>query len=315
MASIQHLINNIPLDSQYATVQQGTGYLAAVNVSRPALTAAYRQGSIPNPLTPQFEERTISVILNAWGGRFAEETSRILRAATMPQITLGRTVNGVTQECRAELVGVSESDNDLPHVEPLTLTFAIPGVWWRSTSTMQRTLDANESNQLLLPAAGEAITTSTGYWTRWEGEENNSTSALADFVTMWEGAENDSASVLYDELPEGFFGDAPIPDMVFRLPVNVTYASVTDPLSGTGVSWQGSASSSYTYVDAGSLTAWRSTSDSAWTGGTTVKGVDYPARGPLQAFPQMDGSYTLSAEIVGADSGATITANFKLSWW
>lgn len=34
------------------------------------------------------------------------------------------------------------------------------------------------------------------YWTRWEGEKNNSPSLLADFYTYWQGAPNNSPSVL-----------------------------------------------------------------------------------------------------------------------
>ena len=34
------------------------------------------------------------------------------------------------------------------------------------------------------------------YWTRWQGEKNNSPSMLADFYTYWTGAPNDSPSVL-----------------------------------------------------------------------------------------------------------------------
>ena len=34
------------------------------------------------------------------------------------------------------------------------------------------------------------------YWTRWQGEENNSPSLLADFYTYWTGAPNNSPSVL-----------------------------------------------------------------------------------------------------------------------
>ena len=34
------------------------------------------------------------------------------------------------------------------------------------------------------------------YWTRWQGEENNSPSVLGDFYTYWQGEPNDSPSVL-----------------------------------------------------------------------------------------------------------------------
>lgn len=311
-ASITHTINGMRLDSRWATVQRGATFLAGITTSRQALTAATRQGTIPSPYRPQFEERTVDVILNAWGERFSRETARIVRLATLPQVTLGRTVDGVEQHAAAELVSVSEGDSDLPHVEPITLRFAIPGVWWRGVTPMTMRLPLTGGT--IFPHTGPAITNGHGYWTTSLGEPDNSPSALADFITMPLGIPDESPSLLWTDLPDDYLSDAPIPDAVIQLPPNATEATMTDPMSLTGITWHGSASSQYTYLDAKNLTAWRSASATAWDGGTATNGVDYPAAGPLQINPQVDGSYSLDCSVEGTSAG-NILFHFYQSWW
>lgn len=311
-SSITHTINGKQLDSQYAKVQQGSTFLAGITTSRQELTASMRQGTIPSPYRPQFESRTVDIILNSYGDEFSSETARIVRLATLPQVTLGRTVNGVQQQALAELVSVSEGDSDLPHVEPVTLRFSIPGVWWRGVTPMTMRLPLTGGT--IFPHTGPAITNNVGYWTTSLGEPDNSPSALADFITMPLGTPDNSPSLLWTELPDDYLSDAPIPDAIIQLPPNVTEATITDPLSQTGITWSGSESNQYTYLDAGNLTAWRSSSATAWSGGTAVTGVDYPAMGPLQINPQMDGSYSLDCDVTGVSSG-NILIYFYQSWW
>ena len=89
-------------------------------------------------------------------------------------------------------------------------------------------------------------------------------------------------------------GNAPVPDAIARWTGPGTAANVSDTISGTGLSWSGSAvaAGSYLYLDAANLQAWVSTSASQWTkGGTDVSGgLSYPVAGPLQVWPMMSAS-------------------------
>ncbi|WP_159794447.1 hypothetical protein [Puerhibacterium puerhi] len=85
----------------------------------------------------------------------------------------------------------------------------------------------------------------------------------------------------------------PVADAIVRVTGPATTVAVTDVVSGTGLSWAGAALTAgrYLYLDAGTLRAWWSASSSAWTGGTDVtSGLDYPAAGPLQIWPRMQGT-------------------------
>ncbi|MFT8639017.1 hypothetical protein [Bifidobacterium sp.] len=79
-------------------------------------------------------------------------------------------------------------------------------------------------------------------------------------------------------------GDAPVTDAIIRV-AKAASVQVTDPASGTGISWTGTTpSKAYLYIDAGNLAAWASDSVSQWSkGGDDVSGgVGYPSAGPLQ---------------------------------
>ena len=129
----------------------------------------------------------------------------------------------------------------------------------------------------------------------------------------WRGAEP-RVHVLSDGGAIPVSGDAPVTDAVLRLPKGVTAASVTDRVSGTGVTWHGGADPGrWTYVSAASLSAWRSDSDSMWNAGGSSAGVDYPAAGPLTLTPGVDGSCSLDVTVDGADGQALI--RFRDSWW
>ena len=85
-------------------------------------------------------------------------------------------------------------------------------------------------------------------------------------------------------------GSAPITDAVVRVQGPATGITVTDVVSGTGLSWTGAlAAGEYLFMDAAALTARRTTSSTAWdAGGTAVSGtLDYPAAGPLLLWPRM----------------------------
>ena len=125
---------------------------------------------------------------------------------------------------------------------PFTAVFAMPDVWWRSVTHETVSLPLNGGKVM----SGGSVMPSAGYY------------------TFWQGVPNASPSVLSTQLPYSC-GDAPITDMVFRFPKGVTGITVKDTVSGTGITWSGTRVDArpYLYLDAGSLTAWSSDSDSA----------------------------------------------------
>lgn len=86
-------------------------------------------------------------------------------------------------------------------------------------------------------------------------------------------------------------GTAPVTDAVLRIRGAGSAFSVVDAITGTGISWSGTAltGSEYLFINMASLTARRSTSSTAWaSGGTDASGgLSYPAVGPLQIWPRM----------------------------
>ena len=70
----------------------------------------------------------------------------------------------------------------------------------------------------------------------------------------------------------------------------------------------------YLYLDAGSLTAWSSDSDSAWSGGSQNEtvGLDYLPSGRLQVNPDVSGDYRIAVKATGSGN---VACRFKRSWW
>jgi hypothetical protein len=153
-----------------------------------------------------------------------------------------------------------------------------------------------------------------------ERVEETAVFALPD--VWWQGVSELEASlpltggVLSDgaeTLPE-WFSNAPIANMVVRIPL-ASQVMVTDPVSGTGLSWNGTKATGarFVYLDSSSMRAWTSSSDAEWTGGTDAStGLDYPAAGPLMVWPSADGSYSLmmTTDIPKANSDAGF-----VTWW
>ncbi|NMM99381.1 hypothetical protein [Bifidobacterium olomucense] len=325
MAGVDYMLNGIALDSRYCRVTLGSGLFAGVSVSRSKVSAPFRHGTIPSGLAPSFEERSLTLKVTAYRqgaiGRdsgMGSDSSRLARLCMAPNPVLSRTVNGRKQQASVELASLEADDGGtvLDRVTPFTAVFALPQVWWRDPEAFDRPLAVNTTANLW-PAAR---TWTQKYWTRWSGEENNSTSLLADFVTMWMGEENDSTSLLIplaDGIPDGMFGDAPITDLILRLPRNTTSATITDPVSNTGVIWQGAANANmFTYLDVGNSQAWQSSNDHQWSkSGTDVTGgLDYPAGGMLQCWPNpVDNGYRLTTKLTG--STEPLLAHARRAWW
>lgn len=310
---IRYRLNGVELDTENTVVTLGSTFLAGIETSRTVVGVPGVHGTVPaNPL-PLFNERQVTIRIGVGGGEYYGETMRVVRLCCTPNTVLSRTVDGVDQEAVAELVSLqADGDETLGRYSAYTAVFALPGVWWRSPTALGMEIPLTGGE--ITPPAGPAITNGKGWWTRALGEPDNSPSVLANFMTMPLGPKDNSPSLLYTGIPEGFFGDAPILDSILRFPATATFATFTDPVSGTGVSWQGAAGSGYTYLNCGTLTAWRSADTDAWDGGASTGGVDYPAAGPLQITPAMDGGYGLKASVTGAADGV-VAVHFRQAWW
>ena len=111
--------------------------------------------------------------------------------------------------------------------------------------------------------------------------------------------------------PVGHLGGStgPIRDAVVQVQGPATAVQVSDPASGTGISWTGSlAAGAFLYIDPASLSAWISASASDWSkaGTDATAGVDYPPAGPLALWPRADGQVWFSAAGTGRTSATRI---------
>ena len=109
------------------------------------------------------------------------------------------------------------------------------------------------------------------------------------------------------------FGDAPITDPIIRCQ-SVTGVKITDQSSKTTITWSGTLPSGkpYLYLSPVNLSAWCSDSATAWSGGTSLTGIDWEGE-PLEIWPMADGSYRLSAQQTGGTN--PIAVRFSPSWW
>lgn len=299
---LQYAIDGVPLDSDHCAVTLGSGIMAGISVARSPVQVPGSHGSVKSMLNPVFAERELTLKVTPWGAdSTGADSSRIARLCASPYPVITRVVEGISQQAEAELSSLQADDGGtaLGRVVPFTAVFALPGVWWRGSMV----------HDLQLPSTGGLM---------WPGvEQFTKTDTDPGYRTMWEGEPNNSTSILFDRVSDGMFADAPITDLILRLPQGVTGASLTDPVSGTGITWTGPADAArYLYVDAGSQSAWRSASTGAWTPASpdASNGVDWPPDGPLECWPNpVDGSYRLDAVIAG--STETIVAHARRSWW
>jgi hypothetical protein len=111
-------------------------------------------------------------------------------------------------------------------------------------------------------------------------------------------------------------GTAPITDAIVRVTGPSTSVTVTDVLTGTGLSWTGSLTAgNYLFMDAANLQAWISATSTQWTkAGTDVSGgLSYPGAGPLQLWPILSTNdptvrrIGVTAAQTGSNSGSLIT--------
>lgn len=315
ISTLFYELNGVPLDSENCLVLVGSTLLPAITTRRTVASVPGVHGSLDLHKPPVFEERQVSLKVDAFEPKVFGESSRIMRLCAMPNLTLTRVKDGVAQHTRVELVSLTP-DDDTSHPNDLvsfTAVFAMPDVFWHGDTVWTRPLVLNQSNQVF-----PTPRTLPKFWTRWTGEKNNSVSLLADFVTMWTGEENNSTSLLFTgEIPGGeFWGDAPLWRPVFKFPSTVTSVTVTDPTSGTGFTWTGAADSAKPlYVRPDVMRAWRSPYANTWeqSGVDVSAGLDYPAGGILQCWPDASNVYRLDVKATGASGDASIhVAN---TWW
>ena len=189
------------------------------------------------------------------------------------------------------LASLTADDTTLGRYTRYTAVFSMTSPFWRAPDP---TLTALPDDGVLLDAS--AI---PGPATWWEGEPNNSVSVLAP-----------------DGYPDGYQSDAPIDDMIIRVPKGVDAMTLTDPTSGTSIAWSGTTTSGYLYVDPKRLHAWTSGNATAWTGGADVTaGLDYGANGPLQIWPDAAGKYRVTLTTHGVPAGQQTYVRYYKSWW
>lgn len=159
--------------------------------------------------------------------------------------------------------------------------------------------------------------------TSFAGYFDGGYSPVLGLIPAWTGTVNASESTLStgSETSYAFTSDltnvaihhlagstAPITDPIIRITGPCTNPTITDPTTGTGISWTGTvAASTYLYLHPDRLTARTSASDTAWlSGGTNVSsGIDYPAPGPLQLWPMVDSFTSRTIRLSATGTGKT----------
>lgn len=293
---VSYALNGLQLDVERFRVVVGSTWYAGVTTRRSVTTVKGRHGTVVGGMIPRFEDREATISVVAWGDDRDRTVERFLRLCTMPVLELSKTVESRdgtrTMRTRVELTSLQPDGDERPASTSarFTAVFAMPDVWWTSPERMLQQLPAEGG--MLLPPAGPADN-EAGYW------------------TMPLGIPDDSPSLLYTDMPDGWLSGAPITDLILRLPA-CDSATVTDPVSGTNLTWSGTKPSGYLYLDSAGLRAWSSSSGAAWTGGTDQTAhLDYQGE-PLEVWPAVDGSYTLDIQSTG--DGEPV-ASFRQAWW
>lgn len=109
--------------------------------------------------------------------------------------------------------------------------------------------------------------------------------------------------------PQLSVSSGPIIDAIFRITGPASSVNLTDPLTGTGLSWAGTLTAGqYLYLSAKPLDARISSSSSAWmSGGTSeLANLTWPAAGPLQLTPVVQTATTRQVLLSAAGGGRTI---------
>lgn len=288
-----YLINGVPLDGGNCVIEYGSDWLSPISPVVDVVTVPGVHGIAVPPVPPVIGQRTLTMKIGCAGTAGWEETRRVLRLLTMPRLTLTRRVPDQLMDRCADVVltSLTADDTTVGRYTRYTAAFSMTSPFWRASDP---TLTALPDDGVLLDAS--AI---PGPATWWEGEPNNSVSVLAP-----------------DGYPDGYMSDAPIDDMIIRVPKGVDAMTLTDPTSGTGISWSGKTTAGYLYVDPKRLRAWTDGNEAAWEGGAdATAGLDYAAAGPLQIWPDADGRYRVDLATHGVPADQKTFIRFFKAWW
>ena len=288
-----YLINGVPLDGDNCVIEYGSDWLSPISPVVDVVTVPGVHGITVPPVPPVVGQRTLTMKIGCAGTAGWEETRRVLRLLTMPRLTLTRRVPDQLMDRCADVVltSLTADDTTVGRYTRYTAVFSMTSPFWR----------AHDPTMTALPDDGVLLDASAipGPATWWDGEPNNSVSVLAP-----------------DGYPDGYMSDAPIDDMIIRVPKGVDAMTLTDPTSGTGISWSGKTTAGYLYVAPKRLRAWTDGNEAAWEGGADVTaGLDYPASGPLQIWPDAAGKYRVELTTHGVPTGQQTHIRFYRAWW
>lgn len=298
---VSYSLNGQPLDSERMRVIVGTTHYTSLSPIVDTVQVSGRSGVIVGSSVPVLDAPELTIKVAAWG---ADSDALISRFRAMclsaAKLTLGRvetTEDGRSRSMVTRVVCTScEPDDDerpSSDLRVMTAVFQLPDVFWRGVQWQEVTLAA--SGGRLLPG-GVSKPSSKGYWTRWQGLPNA------------------SSSELFDIMPDGWLSNAPIGILVLRFGA-VTGVTISDPVSGTNLLWGGKrdASRPYLFVDVANRKAWTAANVDAWSGGVDASnGIDWTTE-PLQVWPDISsGDYHLAIKQTGgADK---VTCRFLQSW-
>lgn len=298
---VSYSLNGQPLDSERMRVIVGTTHYTSLSPIVDTVQVSGRSGVIVGSSVPVLDAPELTIKVAAWG---ADSDALISRFRAMclsaAKLTLGRvetTEDGRSRSMVTRVVCTScEPDDDerpSSDLRVMTAVFQLPDVFWRGVQWQEVTLAA--SGGRLLPG-GVSKPSSKGYWTRWQGLPNA------------------SSSELFDIMSDGWLSNAPIGILVLRFGA-VTGVTISDPVSGTNLLWGGKrdASRPYLFVDVANRKAWTAANVDAWSGGVDASnGIDWTTE-PLQVWPDISsGDYRLAIKQTGgADK---VTCRFLQSW-
>ncbi|MEE8667416.1 MAG: hypothetical protein SOI13_04395 [Bifidobacterium mongoliense] len=298
---VAYAINGMPLDTDCFHVTVGSTFLAGITVRRTVNTVPGRHGSVRSGMLPRFDERQLTIRALAHDDNSDAMARRFLHLCSMPSLTVTRSMTAMyggdeglpEQSTPLQLTSLQPDGDERPFKSRrrMTAVFAMTDVFWHATP-ITRPIGASGR---ILPGA---ITVPV---------DDSHPQGLA---TLRQAMPDDYPSILFDRLTDGWMGDAPITDPIIRLTAP-SHATAADPVSGTGITWSGSANGQFLYIDPLHLHAWLASSDSAWSGGSDVsQGLDFPSE-PLEIWPAVDNSYSLSIDT----NGTAPTIRFSPSWW